>query len=340
MNTLVLGILLIFISGFFQGTYGLGMKKYQPLSWEAFWILFSILSMFVRPAIWISLAVPDSLAALCVASEKDIWAAICMGALWGIGALLWGFGIVQIGMSLTYGIGMSMTAISGSLGMLIQMEGVTQMPFFPYLILGTFLMIMGILVITYAAILREQFRNNHSPVVRKQKLLFVLALIGVFFSGLFSGLLNIGFNRVYSVAEAAVSQGASPANASLVQWIYVFIGGFIVQIIYAVVLLIKNKSYKTYFVSGSGKAYFTIFLTALFWFAALGLYGQGATIMGRFGSVFGWTMFISISLIVSNVWAVLTSEWKNSGKAFKMLLIGNLLLLISAVVLGVSNSLQ
>ena len=124
-----LGILLIFISGFFQGTYGLGMKKYQPLSWEAFWILFSILSMFVIPAIWISLTVPDSLAALCVASEKDIWAAICMGALWGIGALLWGFGIVQIGMSLTYGIGMSMTAISGSLGMLIQMEGVTQMPF-------------------------------------------------------------------------------------------------------------------------------------------------------------------------------------------------------------------
>ena len=79
-----------------------------------------------------------------------------------------------------------------------------------------------------------------------------------FFSGLFSGLLNIGFNRVYSVAEAAVSQGASPANASLVQWIYVFIGGFIVQIIYAVVLLIKNKSYKTYFVSGSGKAFYNI----------------------------------------------------------------------------------
>jgi L-rhamnose-H+ transport protein len=339
MNPMLLGLFLILISGFFQGTYGLGMKRFAPLSWEAFWALYAILGMMIIPAIWISLTVPDPLAALQVAEKSDIALAVLMGALWGCGALLWGFSIVQIGLSLTYGIGMSMTALSGSLGMLFQIDGVCSKPFFPYLILGTVLMVIGIAFVTYAGIVRERIQNTQAKKMRNKNALFVIALIGIFVSGIFSGLLNVGFNRVYSVAKAAVQQGASPANASLLQWIYVFAGGFVVQIIYTLFLLIKNKSYTTY-KTGTKKTYFSIVLTALFWFAALALYGQGATLMGKFGSIFGWTMFISISLIVSNVWALLTSEWKNSGKAVRILLLGNIVLLLSAFVLGVSNSMQ
>ena len=49
--------------------------------------------------------------------------------------------------------------------------------------------------------------------------------------------------------------------------------------------------------------------------------------------VYSW-----VSLIISNYWAYRAGEWKNANKPFNKLLLGLLVLIISAVVLGLGNS--
>ena len=50
------GILLL--ACLFQGSFGICFKKYQPFSWEAFWVLFSIVGVLCIPHIWAAIEVP------------------------------------------------------------------------------------------------------------------------------------------------------------------------------------------------------------------------------------------------------------------------------------------
>ena len=73
------------------------------------------------------------------------------------------------------------------------------------------------------------------------------------------------------------------------------------------------------------------------WFAALGVYGQGAALLGEIGPVIGWPILLSLSLIISNYWAYKSGEWNNAKKPFTTLLFGLFVLIISAIVLGLGN---
>ena len=49
-----------------------------------------------------------------------------------------------------------------------------------------------------------------------------------------------------------------------------------------------------------------------------------------------WTQ----SMIVSNIWAYRSGEWKGAKKPFNLLLVGLVVLIIASVILGYSNSLS
>ena len=70
--------------------------------------------------------------------------------------------------------------------------------------------------------------------------------------------------------------GALTRNSSLAAWVVVLLGAFAMNLAYAVVLLFKNKSWNSFRAPVSGNAYKWAILAGLFWFAALGIYGQGS----------------------------------------------------------------
>ena len=51
--------------------------------------------------------------------------------------------------------------------------------------------------------------------------------------------------------------------------------------------------------------FFIISLKTRPWFAALGVYGQGAALLGDIGPIIGWPILLGLSLIISNYWAFL-----------------------------------
>ena len=351
MNEFTLSIVLIVLSGVFQGTFGLGMRRFAPLAWEAFWLIFAVGGMIVAPCIWASLTIPDFIAAILAVPAGTLFLALFLGACWGVGAMMFGLAVNYLGMSLAYGVTMGLAASIGSLVPLVQKGNVTLDRPTLFILLGNLVMVMGVAIVTYAGISRDRLQA-----VRGEKIagiqtgrLFWLGLFFCVFNGVAAALLNVGFTLAEPAAKAAIAQGIDftaeaqrslVRNASMVKWVIVFAGGVLINVGYVSYLLIKNKSYTTYRSKGAGKGYFWALVTAVIWFLALAFYGQGAALMGRLGEVIGWAMFLALSLVVSNAWGIAGGEWKNVPRPLAVMLLGNAVLVVSAIILGYANSLQ
>lgn len=327
-------LLLVLFASIFQGTFGLGMKFMAPLKWEAWWLVHSVVAMVIFPLVWALCVVPDLFSVIADAPLQAKLMGMLFGFLWGIGGIMFGKCIPYIGISLTYGIVMGTCSAVGSLIPFFQMEDATSLPAFPYVMTGVAVMMIGVGLSAYAGIQRDKESQSESGEKKNLKLGITIALI----SGVLSALLNVGFVRAQAVGAEAEAVGVLARNSSLAIWVVVLFGAFIMNAGYAIVLLTVNKTWSSFTVPRSGKAYLWSIIAGLLWFGALGVYGQGATLMGKMGPVVGWPILLGVSLIVSNICAYLNKEWKGSRKPFVWLLIGLSVLILATVILGYSNS--
>jgi len=341
MNAIILSLLLIFLAGFFQGTFGLGMKKYAPLSWEAFWLIYVVLGMIIVPFIWVSIVIPDVFEAVFSLESGNMMQALVFGGLWGLGAIMFGLAINYIGVALVYGITMGLAAALGSLLPLAAIPDIGQNPAVPYIFLGIIILLVGITILTIAGVKRDSFLLQETTTITgiKQGKWFRLGVLFSILNGVFAALLNVGFTKALPAAKVAEAQGATTQNASLAAWMTVLFGGFVINIIYSLYQLFKNKSFITFLTKDSYKGILWATGTATLFFAALGLYGQGAAVMGELGPVIGWPMFLGLALIISSIWGIVSGEWKGARKPLRLMLTGDAVLIGAWIILGYANSL-
>ncbi len=331
--------LLIILASVFQGSFGLGMKYMSPLKWESWWLVHVTIAMIILPLIWAFLAVPDLASVLGTAfsdptMQSVVYMAMFFGFLWGIGGILFGVSVPYIGLSLTMGIVMGLAGSVGALIPLLGMEDATSSPQFPYVIGGLAVTLIGVGITAKAGIDKDKLTTQESG----EKSNILKGILIAVACGVLSALLNVGFVEATPVAKLAEEMGAIDRNASLAAWVVVLIGAFIMNAGYSIFLLFKNKSWSSFKVKGSGKAYKWAILASIFWFGALGVYGQGAALIGDIGKIIGWPMLLGLSLIVSNFWAYRAGEWKGAKKPFNLLLVGLVVLILASVILGYSNS--
>ena len=330
---LFLPFLLLIFASFFQGTFGLGMKYMNPMSWESWWVIHVLVAMILFPMIWAYIVIPDLFDIIASSPKDAIYSAMLYGFLWGIGGIMFGVSVPYIGLSLTMGIVMGLAGSAGSLIPLFQIENATSQPSFPYIIGGLIISLIGVAITAKAGIDRDKLINSSS----KSKNILKGLLIAVT-CGLLSSLLNVGFANAAPIAEKAQEFGVITRNSSLAAWVVVLWGAFIMNFSYAVLLLFKNNSWSTFSLKNSLNAYKWSLIAGFCWFAALGVYGQGAALLGEIGPVIGWPILLGLSLIISNYWAYNAGEWDNAQKPFNKLLVGLFVSIISAVVLGLGNS--
>lgn len=306
-----------------------------PLKWEAWWIVHAFTAMILVPLVWALIAIPDLFEVIADNDSQTIFLAAFFGFLWGIGGILFGVSVEKTGISITYGIVMGLAASMGSVIPLFQIEGAFSQPSFPIIIIGVVLLLVGVAITAVAGVKRDKLKLKDGLTPNKSIKLGVLIAVA---SGVLSAFLNVGFSNAAPVAKIAVDQyGVNAQNASLASWVVVLIGAFIMNGGYALFLFIKNKSWNAYSVPNKGKALKWAILSGIFWFAALGVYGQGGALMGDLGPVIGWPILLGLALIISNIWAYRAGEWKNVKAPFKVLL-GGLAVLISAIcILGYAN---
>ena len=78
---------------------------------------------------------------------------------------------------------------------------------------------------------------------------------------------------------------------------------------------------------------------ALMWVGSMYMYGTGASKLGDWGLIIGWPLFISLSIIVGNLWGVARGEWKKASPEARLKLNQGLIIILVAIILiGICNS--
>ena len=334
MELLLPFVLLIFAS-IFQGSFGLGMKYMSPLSWEAWWLIHVTIAMILFPLLWAIIVVPNLFEIISSSPIESIQMAMLYGFLWGIGGIMFGVSVPYIGLSLTMGIVMGLAGSIGSLIPFFQGSNSTSDPVFSYVLVGLLISLIGVAFTAKAGIDRDKLQNSTES---KNKSNITKGILIAVVCGVLSALLNVGFSNAAPIAKTAESFGVITRNSSLVAWVVVLWGAFLMNALYCVYLLFKNNTWRSFSEVNSFKAYRWSVIAGLCWFAALGVYGQGAALLGNIGPIIGWPILLGLSLIISNYWAYKAGEWRNAKKPFNLLLMGLVILILSATVLGFGST--
>jgi L-rhamnose-H+ transport protein len=201
---------------------------------------------------------------------------------------------------------------------------------------GTALVIMGIVLCSRAGSRRES--QGPEATSAKSKTLAGGLLIAVF-AGILSCLPNVGVAFASGIVRTAQSFGISIAWSGNAVWALLFTSGCIVNLGYCCYLMFSRKSLAQYWHDQTARNTGLSALMALMWIGSFYLYGAGATKLGRLGLIVGWPLFISISIVVGNIWGLWRGEWRGAPTAARRLLrLGISLLIAAVVVVAISSS--
>jgi L-rhamnose-H+ transport protein len=332
-----LGLVLIVIGGWMQGSYYLGLKWTKPWKWENIWLTYAVFALVVLPIIMAVVTVPHFGSVFSMTPFGALAQVFLYGAGWGIGSVLSGLGVDRVGLAMGVSV---LIGIAAALGALIPLVADTpELVFKPkglMIILSVIVLLAGVALVGIAGKKRDASRASEDQAGQKGS--FTVGLLICIFSGIFSCMLNLAFSFSKPVAQAAVLAGASGGGAQNFVWMVTLLGGFIANAVYTCFLLGRNKTWKNFTMPRSGRVALLGFLMGLLWYAGVIFYGRGAGIMGELGTVAGWPIFMATMIIFSTIWGFVTGEWKgSSSQAKRYMLAGLIVLIVASGISGVAN---
>ena len=320
------GLLLILAGGAMQGSFTIPQKFLRGSAWEAGWLLYSIAGMVLFPWLLVAAIVPHPLEVYANVGFAPLGLAALFGAGWGIGSVLFGLGVARIGTALAFAIIISLTAAVGSIVPLAVLHpdqlatGRGAMLF-----LGLAIVIAGVALCSKAGMLKE------TALYSKKTGTFARGLAICIASGLTSPMFNFSIAFGDPISREAARLGANPANASIAIIAVAVSSGFLINGGYCIYLLARNRSWKS---PGAAGLLLTL-LMGFLWMFGMFFYGIGQTRIGQYGPVLGWPLFMTVIVLVANLWGILTGEWRGAGrKTFRYLAAGNALMIVALVVIA------
>jgi L-rhamnose-H+ transport protein len=332
---LLFGFSLVLVAAILQGTFIFPMTRVEGWSWEHTWATFSLLGMFVLNWIIILLLVPQIFAVYVTSPAKDLVVLSLFGVGWGAGAVLFGLGMDKLGMALGYPIIMGLIAGLGAMIPLLVFSPPVPPAEKALVVLGTFLVILGIVVCSIGGSLRAPL-NDRSAAGSSSD--FKTGLVIAILAGVLSCLPNVGVAFGANVIHAAARLNVSPASSGNTVWALLFTLGCVVNLAYCFYLMVSRKTLHQYLGRATPRNVGLSAMMAAMWIGSFYLYGAGAARLGHLGIVMGWPLFISLSIVVGNAWGLSRGEWKGSPpKARRVLNQGLGILLVAIVTLALSN---
>lgn len=332
---LFFGFFLVLVAALLQGTFILPMTFVEGWSWEHTWATFSLLGMFFLNWLIILLLVPQIFAVYAASPTKDLVVLALFGVGWGIGAVLFGLGMDKLGMALGYPIIMGLIAGLGAMIPLLVFSPPVPPAQKALIVFGTLLVVLGIVVCSLGGSRRVPSEHNTTT---DNSSAFKAGLLIAILAGVLSCLPNVGVAFGANVIHAAAMLKVSGSSSGNTVWALLFTFGCVVNLSYCFYLMLSRKTMRQYFARATTRNLGLSAAMAAIWIGSFYLYGAGATRLGHLGVVVGWPLFISLSIIVGNVWGLSRGEWKGSPpKARQLLNRGLGILMIAIVTLALAN---
>jgi L-rhamnose-H+ transport protein len=199
-------------------------------------------------------------------------------------------------------------------------------------IIGVTAMVIGIALFGKAGMRKEKEQGQRSGEITKlstasMKLGLVICVIG----GIFSCLPNVGFALSQPLIDLAGAHGTAPLWAGNAVWAILFSGGAVVNLAYCGYLFKKNSSLKEYRCPEGLRNLCLMALVSLMWIGSFYLYGVAVRMMGDWGPVIGWAVFMALSVSVASVWGVAQGEWAGTSRQTRRLMLMGIAILVLTI---------
>lgn len=343
MNSLAIGLLLAMLGGGLQGAFVLPMKYMKKWEWENGWLIFTIVCCVIFPAICAFALIPNVTEIYSETSMGVMHAVFWFGAGWGVGNILFGLGAKFLGMALGIALITGINCVLGTLFPILFLEsGQFTAQAGMWLGAGLVILVVGVIIVSSAGALRDkELKGGEATEADKSNVPFIVGFIVCVAAGIFCPMMNfsVHFGKPITQAVEALGDAVARPNVGYAQLLPALLGGCLAQFVYCGYLFNKNKSFKNYFVPGTGVNWLLSVAMAFFWFAGMAIYVLAASsFIPDIGSIVGWPLFLSCTIIVSNVLGILTKEWKGvSGKAFVRMYSGIACLIVAIILASIST---
>lgn len=325
----MLGFLLVLIAAVAGGALAVPLKHRKVFELENIYVPSTLTMMLAIPFTMAAFVLPEWREAVRLAGTKTVWAGAAYGFGWGIGSILFGYGVTLAGMSVGYATIMGInTAVGSILPFVVKSPGDLLTPGGTVVLMGILGCVIGVAICGRAGAMRERQASRPSGNPSG----FGAALLVCAASGVLSACANLGFAFTTRVGDEAVKLGTAPVYATLGSWLPVFWGATVALLAWFGCLQVRKGTWRKNIGPGAAHDWMMGVLMGAIWFAATIPYGMGAYYLGRLGTSVGWALNIALSLVVANIFGFLTGEWRTALAASKRTLFAGLAVLLAAVV--------
>jgi L-rhamnose-H+ transport protein len=319
-------LMLVLLAGAMNGSFATPMKRVRGWDWEHTWFAWSVLGMIF---------IPWAVAALTIPRLSDVYQAsgfsplaytAIFGMIWGAGTVLFGMGVIRIGVALGFGIILGTSCALGTLiPLLLLHRDQLSLPTGRIVILGVGVIVAGVAACARAGLLREASAPQQSVGGS-----FVAGLIICVLSGLGSTSMALALNEAVPISRAAESFGASSASSLNAVWPVLLAGGFAINAGYCAVLILRRRRVAQ-FRQAAAFNLFLVALMAILWSGSNFVYTTGARGMGPLGLVIGWPVFMAVIVLTANIWGLSTGEWRGAQRSALAWAAGGCVLLMAGI---------
>ncbi|MEZ2346176.1 L-rhamnose/proton symporter RhaT [Terriglobus sp. RCC_193] len=368
------------IGGFASATNFIPFRGIKRWSWEIYWLIQGVAAWIVAPILLSSIFVPDTIHILLITPRPVMEHAILWGMLWGIGGITFGLSIRYLGLALGYAIALGFSTVVGTLmppilsGQLVEIvsERSGQV-----VLAGIGLCLLAIVVNGLAG------RRKEKEVTAADKIeggdrdySFGRGMAVAVFAGIMSSFFAVGLDAGKPIGalarESLLQHGRLELWQNLPVLIVVLWGGFATNLIWSVILIVKNHSAREFlgqpglnpmrsvrrsdvtlesFDPGNPDTFriapctlLTNYLLAaaagVIWYFQFFFYSMGQTKMGKF-DFSSWTLHMASIILFATLWGIVLKEWRGTSARTKVLVaLGIVLLVSSTIVVGLGNYLK
>ncbi len=355
----ILGIIFHFIGGFASGSFYMPYKKVRGWSWESFWIVGGLFSWLIAPPVAAYLTIPGFADIIHHAGGSVLAATFTMGLLWGIGGLTYGLGVRYLGVSLGSSIILGLCSVFGSIIPSVYyyfnptsgkdtIADLVSTSWGRLVLLGLAVCVLGIVICGKAGALKDKDLNGVKTDASGSEYKIGLGLLVAIVSGVLSACFSFGIEAGGSLGKVANEAWklANPGQGEFlfrnnVIFVVILWGGLTTNLIWCVILNIRNKSFGDYSNKKTPllKNYFLCALGGIMWFLQFFFYGMGESKLGNGAS--SWILHMSFIILVANMWGLALKEWKNvSKKTNTTIIIGIAVIILSILTVGYGNYLH
>ena len=344
-GSLVSGFAYLLLGAVCGGSFGLP-SKYVPKDtpWENLWGPFFLLITIVMPLLIGPMLVDSFFAIYARAGLTALVMPLIFGLLWGAGSMTLGMSFSLVGLSLAYSLNYGAQIVFGAVVPMVlhnPEQIVTAQG--GVILLGVAVCVAGVVVAGRAGILKDRSlkKDGDRPISGEElKSKMLAGLILALFSGFLCACYGVAASYTDPVAHVAKEYFHSePWQVSCVTTAVILFGGAVSSCLYCVFRLTKNKTWRNFAGSGTGRILLVALLMALLHDGAIYLFNLGFPRLGRLGVSVGYATFMSFAIIVGNLHGFRTGEWKGAGRqSIRWIVAAIAILILGVCVLAKGNA--